>query len=281
MDNESSIIEGMKKLGYSEYEIRAYLSLLKEYPVNGYILSKNSGIPRSRIYEVLENLKGKQLAFEQMGEKSTLYYPLEPDLLVHKVKQEFSLMIEKINDYTQKIYHKKEEDNKLTVIRGRKEILDFINLLIDHAQERVAVSIWEEELDYLRDSIDRALKRGVMFSGVFFGRKNPYKELCSHRRIERYLSEKKERYMIVIIDCSQVVSGVTSRREESQVTWTKDIGFVDISEDYIVHDISLNKLLLEFPVGQRDKYELFLDNLRKEYFGFPGNGFITLGEIHK
>lgn len=45
MNSESLIIENMKKLGLSEYEVKAYLKLLEKYPVNGYTLSKNLGIP--------------------------------------------------------------------------------------------------------------------------------------------------------------------------------------------------------------------------------------------
>jgi len=266
MNESISILEEMKKLGYSEYEIKAYLSLLREYPINGYTLSKNSGIPRSRIYEVLDNLKNKKLVFEQEGEKSVLYYPLEPELLVGKARKDFAETIKKIDEYTQKIYHKEDDDNKLTIIKGRKEILDFVSLLINQAKERIAISIWEEDLRDLQNVLDAALDRGVMLTGVFFGRNSPYNQLCGHRRIEKYLEEKKEQYLVITIDYKQSISGVTSRGADSQATWTKDAGFVDVSEDYIVHDISLNKLFLELPPKDRDKYEAFLDNLRKQYF---------------
>ena len=63
-----------------------YLKLLEEFPLNGYTLSKNSGIPRSRIYEVLKNLIDKQMVFEQAEEKNKLYYPVEPDLFIKKLK---------------------------------------------------------------------------------------------------------------------------------------------------------------------------------------------------
>lgn len=51
MNGTTSIIQDMKSLGLSEYEAKSYLNLLEQNPVNGYILSKNFGIPRSRIYE--------------------------------------------------------------------------------------------------------------------------------------------------------------------------------------------------------------------------------------
>ncbi len=40
------------------------MSLLEKHPLNGYGLSKVSGIPRSRIYDVLQNLEDKQIVFK-------------------------------------------------------------------------------------------------------------------------------------------------------------------------------------------------------------------------
>ena len=87
MGDNSSVIQEMKSLGLSEYEVKAYLSLLEKNPLNGYSLSKESGIPRSRIYEVLDMLKTKGMVFEQSDEKTTIYYPLEPKLLISKLER--------------------------------------------------------------------------------------------------------------------------------------------------------------------------------------------------
>lgn len=148
MKSNISIIEDMKSLGLSEYEIKAYLKLLEQYPVNGYTLSKESGIPRSRIYEVLDSLKNKQMVFEQ-------------------------------------------SDNKLILIKGRKSIIDFLNLLISDVKKRVALSIWEEEINDISEALKSAISRGGVVKGICFGKNNSFKELVTHRRIERYLSEKK------------------------------------------------------------------------------------------
>jgi len=37
------------KIGFSEYEAKAYVALLRESPVTGYELSMLSGVPRSMI----------------------------------------------------------------------------------------------------------------------------------------------------------------------------------------------------------------------------------------
>jgi sugar-specific transcriptional regulator TrmB len=268
MSIDFGVIEDMKKLGLNEYESKAYLKLLEDYPVNGYTLSKNSGIPRSRIYEVLKNLKDKQLVFEQKEDKGSIYYPLEPRLLVDKLKDDFNNALDNINNFATKIYSEKNEENKLVVIKGRKEIIEFINRLIKDAERSICVSIWEEELRELSKVLDKAIDNGRTLKGIYFGKNNRYKGLVPHRRIETYLAEKNERYITIIIDGIHVVSGMMSRGEESTVTWTKDKGFVDMSEDYIVHDLMINMYSNNLEGQEKEDFENFLDNVRKEYFEF-------------
>lgn len=266
MSENLSIIRDMKTLGFSEYEIKAYLSLLEKHPVNGYTLSKESGIPRSRIYEVLESLKNKQIVFEQNDGKTNVYYPLEPKMLITKLKKNFSDTLKTVDDFINKIYIKDEGKDKLIVLRGRSNIINSLNLLISQAKTRIAVSIWEEEISDIKDELIKAISRGVVVRGIYFGNNNEFKELVSHRRIERYLLEKKERYMTVTIDGKHVIYGVISRGEESQVTWSQDEAFINMSEDYICHDLMVNKYYYKLEKKFGDEYEEFTDNVRKEFF---------------
>lgn len=273
MSNELLIIEDMKKLGLSEYEVKAYLKLLEEYPVNGYSLSKNSGIPRSRIYEVLDSLKKKQIVFEEIEGKTTLFHPLDPKLLLNKFKNTFENIFDNVDEYTKKVYYEQQNDNKLIFIKGRNKIIEFVNTLISDAKKIIAVSVWEEEMNDISIGLDDAISRGVKLRGIYFGKKNPYKEIVTHRRIERYLAEKSERYMTIIIDDIHVVSGIISRGEGSKVTWTKDRGFAEMTEDNIVHDLMVNLYSEKLEEDKRKEYENYLDNIRKEYFGFTDEEF--------
>lgn len=266
MPNNHLIIENMKQLGLSEYEAKAYLSLLENYPVNGYSLSKKSGIPRSRIYEILESLKTKQIAFEEPGEKSKIYYPIDPKLLVNRLKQDFNNILDQVDSYTQRVYDKTVTDNKLVVIKGRSPIIEFLTTLILNSKKRIAISMWEEEVLALCPALDDAKSRGVSLRGIYFGKNNPYDEIITHRRLDRYFLEKNERYMTIIIDDIHVVSGIVSRGENSQVTWTKDPGFVAISEDYIAHDLMVNLYATKLSTSEQKSYEDYLDKIREDYF---------------
>ena len=49
----SDVISEMQGLGYSEYEARAYVTLLERGPLTGYQLARATSIPRPNIYPVL------------------------------------------------------------------------------------------------------------------------------------------------------------------------------------------------------------------------------------
>ena len=70
------------KIGFTEYEAKVYLALLRKHPATGYQLSKESGVPRSMVYEALKRLHARGAALETAEERATLYRPLPPQLLL-------------------------------------------------------------------------------------------------------------------------------------------------------------------------------------------------------
>lgn len=266
MDNQLILIEEMKQLGLNQYESKAYLKLLEDWPVNGYTLSKNSGVPRSRVYEVLDGLTKKQLVFEKITENGTIYYPLEPDMLVKKLKKNYESIIEHVKKETTQLFVKSKEQYESKVVTGRKNIFEFIGLLLEKANERIDISIWQEEYKDLEEFFNDAINRGIKIKGVYFGYDNKLKDVLTHRRLETYLEEKDERYIIIIVDKKEAITGIISRGEESQITWTNDFGAIDIMEDYIVHDLMINVYSSILSEKDREKYEAAMDQVRKYFF---------------
>ncbi|MBU0969047.1 MAG: hypothetical protein KKC20_00295 [Proteobacteria bacterium] len=268
MDQEKRMAADMKILGFSAYECKAYMKLLEAFPLNGYALSKSSGIPRSRIYEVLKNLIDKQMVFEQVEEKNRVYYPVEPKIFIKKLKAHYERVFEELSQYAGALYREPKQDDKLVVISGRDNIMGFLRQLIQGAQKRVAVSIWEEEITELTQELNAALSRGVILRGIYFGKNNTYETLVSHRRITRYMAEKKERYLSIIIDHSHVVSGIMSRGANAKVTWTRDEGFIEVSEDYIAHDLLVNLYSASLDPDAHERFEHFADTVHARYFQY-------------
>ncbi len=53
------VIGNLRKLGLTEYESRVYLTLLKENFSSASLVARKSGVPRTKIYGVLESLRDK------------------------------------------------------------------------------------------------------------------------------------------------------------------------------------------------------------------------------
>lgn len=263
MDN---IIEEMKQLGLNKYETKAYLALLEEWPVNGYMLSKNSGVPRSRIYEVIESLIKKEFVFEKHEENGDVFYPLEPENMISKIRKNYDVIISNVEKETKKLYLKNEIKNDSKIIRGLSNIYNFIESMLAKADMRVDISIWEEDLIKLQPAFEKVIRKDLSIKGIFFGENNIFKEVISHRRLSTYLSEKSERYIIIVIDNKEAVTGVISRGDDSQLTWTNDFGVIDVLLDYIIHDIMINVYSSELNEDERRKYEDRLDKCRNEFY---------------
>ena len=140
--------------------------------------------------------------------------------------------------------------------------------MISNAQKRIALSIWEEEVKEIEEELIKGKERGVIIKGIYFGTSNAFNELTPHRDIETYLQEKKERYMTVTIDGEHALYGVISRGEDSRVTWTQDESLIDVSEDYICHDLMVNEYFYQLNEKKQCVYENFMNEVRKDYFGY-------------
>ncbi len=266
------MIEYMKKLGFTEYEIKAYFTLLEYYPVNGYNLSKLSKIPRSRIYEVMESLISKSAAFEHLENDQRLFTPLSPNLLFKRLKDEYMKVLDNLNDYAMNLYSEEHKSYEQNVIKGRDNIVSFIKLILNDVHKRIAFSIWDEELTELLPLIQNKMSEGIFVRGIYFGKKSPIDSLVPHRRINRYIAEKKDRYIIIVIDKSHVISGVISQTGISRVTWTQEPGEIDIKDDFIAHDVMVNS----YASHVKDlHYEETLDLIRKDYFCYNDQEYET------
>ncbi len=67
MKAQDSLIKYLNELGLSVYEAKAYLALLERSSLNTADVSKISGVPRGRIYDVLDTLVKKGIASYKPG----------------------------------------------------------------------------------------------------------------------------------------------------------------------------------------------------------------------
>ncbi len=96
------IVQQLKKIGFNEYEAKSYVSLVKQGPVTAYQVSKDSGVPRARIYEILGNLVEKGIVMKEEINDTTRYSPLPVEIFLQKAQTEWQSTYEGISDSLKK-----------------------------------------------------------------------------------------------------------------------------------------------------------------------------------
>ena len=82
------VVEKLQKVGLTEYEAKAYVGLLSDHLSTATKLSEKSGVPRTRIYSVLESLAQKGWIRIYSG-IPLLFKAVDPHDVFDRIKQDY------------------------------------------------------------------------------------------------------------------------------------------------------------------------------------------------
>ncbi|MHB8120392.1 MAG: TrmB family transcriptional regulator [Methanothrix sp.] len=91
---QEGIVEGLRKLGLTEYEAKAYATLVGMGEATAREVHELSGVPRTRIYDILRDLGSK--GFVEFVQGSPTYYrAVEPDRVMERLRDELVACIDR------------------------------------------------------------------------------------------------------------------------------------------------------------------------------------------
>ena len=265
------ILDVVKNLGFTEYEAKAYLAMLSESPLTGYAVAKKSGVPRSKIYEVLESLMARGDVLVSPGEPP-LYRALPAmDLIaIRKSKaEEIFLEAEKSLERFEKTA---EDRENIWNITGYDAILHKVNECIMSAKKRILIEIWAEDFAMIESSLKAASNRGVNIAIISYGEINAdYANVYPHDMSEGITSEYGGRWIVFSADDSQVVAGAVSLGIESRAAWTQHRGLVMPITEVMIHDLYIAEMLNAHRDILEKTFGKDLIDLRKRFAIYPDN----------
>jgi sugar-specific transcriptional regulator TrmB len=241
---ENSLIEKLQSFGLNQYEAKAYVSLLSIGTSNAYNISKASGIPRSRIYDILESLTNSGVVmFEETSDKVKNYTALPSDVFLERIREEWSCNYNDVEKELKLIEAKeKKDDIYVSTVKGEKNILTFCRNLINDSKERVVISIWNNMYSELLPDLQKCIKRGCKVSGITFEVENPISVLEKHRTSKIHNSVEKKPWFILSSDSKKLLYG-HSAEVNGNAFYTEDPSHIYLFEDYIIHDIVIHRLI--------------------------------------
>ncbi len=231
------IIEAIENLGLSSYEAKAYFALLSESPLTGYKLSKNSGVPRSRIYETVEKLTTKGLVLTLEGE-TTLLKPVSFESFLKKKEKESKQNINFLKEILPQL-KKPVEAQGIWNISGRDQLFENINHLISKSKSHIYLAGYDSDILLLEGALSKAEKREVSVFGVYSGEKIPSLETLD---LHQGLPCSSCRDIALSIDSEKAIVGYTFPSDGARIAVTINPGIIHVAEDYIKHEIFLSRM---------------------------------------
>jgi sugar-specific transcriptional regulator TrmB len=265
---------GLQKLGFSQYESRAYVTLLKSPRVTGYELAKQSGISQSKIYEVVDKLVQKELvvAIEEGG--SVRYVPLDPMKGVDRYRQEYTQALDLVGERLTFLYDEEASGAAyvVTLQRGREIVAKTVEM-IGAAQNEIVLMLWPEELPHVEPALRSAEARGVAVAMCIYGDAEPGVGAVYHHVLDDLVRRNQSgRRMVIVIDRREALVSHFSESGEATAHWSTNLGFVQMSEDYVRHDIWNVRMVQDFGPMIVEKYGPQRERLRDIFPHFPRQG---------
>ena len=241
------IIQQLQNLDFTQYEAKAYLSLLRRGKISGYEIAKNSGVPASKIYQVLNRLLEKEIIVA-LDSEPIKYAPIPPNEVLSRYMGNYLKVFNDLDKGLNSMYTRQQSaNNYIWNISGRAAIMRRVNEFIDQANSQVHLSVWDEEIADIEESIYRANKRRVEFSIVHYGKKNlKIGNEYRHGREHQIRQERGARRIAFEVDEKKVLLGHFLEDGSSNAVWTSNKGLVLLAKDYIIHDIYTIRMAEKF-----------------------------------
>ncbi len=237
-------VAALEALGFSTYEARAYVGLLKQNPITGYQLSKLSGVPRSRIYETLERLAGRGYAVALQSDPVE-YSPLAvPELLAH-LQEQFDGALSTLDKELSQLATA-EQTESLWNLRGRDDILRRVRSMLVNAEQSIYLVSWSETLQVLRPELEAAERRGVRVVIISCGESDLKVGKHYRHAFEKDLVQSCDSSLNVVVDAKEVLVGQTEPAETCQAAWSHSAALISVTEEYIRHEVYLHKIIDRF-----------------------------------
>lgn len=239
----SDPIERLVKIGFSEYEAKAYIALLRESPVTGYQISKLSGVPRSMVYEVLGKLTARGAAMTLRKGETTLYAPVPAEEFFDQLQRDHEELIDSLRGDLSGLASPSDLEYVWN-IEGHESVMTKAEEMIGQAKHFIYLALVPATFPALRSVLEDAIARGVRV--VLYTTDDldlPGARVVVAHVSEETLGQARGLGLILIIDGEEVLVGEWLSATQARASWTSSPLLVFVAEHHLRTDLYLPEIL--------------------------------------
>lgn len=263
----SDLVSDLKRLGFTEYEARVYVQLLRQSPATAYEISKNGGVPRPNAYNALEAL-AQRGAVLPVSENPAKYVAADPhDLLKTIARQTNALCSDlggRLANLTPAI-----DDQYVWTVSGEAAAHDRIDAMIAESRIAVWVKAADDVLRRHREALKAAAERGVEILIVLFGadaeefRFTPSCRVYIHEANGVRMGTADNLFTLAVDHLEMLTATVEG---DVVAAYTRNRPIVTMAESLIRHDYYMAEIFARFGPDIEAAFGPYLRDLRLTTF---------------
>lgn len=234
-----NIVASLQRLGFGEYEAKAYIALLQRSPLTGYELAKISGLPRANVYAVLPKLEEKGAVLRVDTPAGARYSPVPPLELTRRLSTRFQDELETARRSLEEVSVPAEHEYVWNA-RGYEVVLETAGSLVDTAQESLLIATWPQEAHALAARLAAAQARGVEITTLCLP---ACRQECGGCRGSIYRFHvapgQGNRWLVVVQDGAEVLASEIGQEDDAFAVRTRQRILVELVSWYVRHSIAL------------------------------------------
>jgi len=165
MLTDNFTISTLQKIGLTNYGAKVYAALMNTGTTTPSVLSEESEVPRTKIYEVIRKLEEDGWITVEKGRPSIIT-PVYPKDIIEERKKLFNTNVDRVSSEMAMAYDRMIENDhpKVSIINCMDTIIHITEQMIINARKRVMLMgtlYTTEEMDFIKKAITKAQNRGV------------------------------------------------------------------------------------------------------------------------
>ena len=230
-------------MGFGEYEAKAYATLVRDGPLTGYQLAKNSGIPRPNIYAIIDRLEKRSAVTRIEVGDGVKYAALPADEMLDRLSRTVEAHL---SDARGALEGLGEAGDAAYVwnIEGYDNMIARAEAVIGGAQDRLTVGIWSSESARLSPAIAAAEARGVHVLVLCVqGCANECGNCCGE--IYRYpvSNDADRRWLMLAADDREMLVGQVGPGSQAHGAQTTLAAMVAMTSQYVRNTIAAAEIV--------------------------------------
>ena len=261
------ILAGLRELGFTDYEARIYVQLLKSSPATAYEVAKAAGVPRANTYAALEAL-AQRGAVLPVNEEPLRYVAAPPKALFEAISRQTNSLCSDLSDRLAALTPA-DPDYHVWMTHGDMAVQDKIDSLIAESRHAIWIKAADDVIRRHKAALRKAAARGVALIIVLFGKDADEFRFNDQCRI--YIHERDgtrmgtaDNLFTIAVDHERMLTA--NMEGEVLAAHTSCPPVVTMAQSLIRHDLYIAEIFAKFGTQIDEAFGPYLRDIRMSCF---------------